>query len=199
MLLNEMFTQDKPVKVVYGGRFQPPHLGHYGVYKWLVKYFGINNTFVATSAKTDAVKSPLDFTTKRTIWTDLLNVPASQVIQCVNPTFTPKEVFVDSPGAVYVTVTGEKDKSRYVSSGYYKPYPMNENEPASFDKVKDDLQTYEDHGYYIIAPTMANGLSGTVVRDSFKNGNTHQKKKIFTKLYGDFDEEIFQLLVSKLS
>lgn len=39
--------------VVMGGRFQPPHKGHYAIYKFLTRHFNTNNVFIATSNKTD--------------------------------------------------------------------------------------------------------------------------------------------------
>ena len=49
------------VIVVYSGRFQPFHKGHFATYQNLTKKFGKDNVFIATSNKTDNVKSPFDF------------------------------------------------------------------------------------------------------------------------------------------
>lgn len=58
MRASEFITEDNETgvsnyAVVYGGRFQPPHSGHYAVYKFLTNIFNPNNVFIATSNKTD--------------------------------------------------------------------------------------------------------------------------------------------------
>ena len=53
-LINEV---DKPIVkktvVVYAGRFQPFHRGHYAAYKKLVDKFGKDSVYVGTSNDTD--------------------------------------------------------------------------------------------------------------------------------------------------
>jgi cytidyltransferase-like protein len=57
------------VIVVYSGRFQPFHKGHFATYQNLIKKFGKDNVYIATSNKTDNQKSPFDFREKKTIMT----------------------------------------------------------------------------------------------------------------------------------
>jgi cytidyltransferase-like protein len=60
---------DKPkVKktiVVYSGRFQPFHKGHYAAYKNLVSKFGAGNVFIGSSNTTSQPKSPFNFQEKK--------------------------------------------------------------------------------------------------------------------------------------
>ena len=49
-ILGEADSVDNIV-VVYAGRFQPFHKGHYATYSHLVKKFGKNNVFIGTSIK----------------------------------------------------------------------------------------------------------------------------------------------------
>ena len=55
-LLNEV---DKPIVkktiVVYSGRFQPFHRGHYASYKKLVSKFGADNVYISTSNDTSGL------------------------------------------------------------------------------------------------------------------------------------------------
>jgi len=55
------------VVVVYSGRFQPFHLGHYSTYKKLVQKFGKDKVFIGTSNKTQSGRSPLNFKEKKSI------------------------------------------------------------------------------------------------------------------------------------
>jgi len=57
-ILNEV---DKPIVkktvVVYAGRFQPFHNGHYAAYTRLVSKFGRDNVYIGTSDDTSGPKS----------------------------------------------------------------------------------------------------------------------------------------------
>ncbi len=57
--LVETFLLTEAVKqtvVVYGGRFQPFHAGHYKTYKHLCSVFGAKNVYIATSNVQDLNK-----------------------------------------------------------------------------------------------------------------------------------------------
>ena len=60
--------------VVYAGRFQPVHSGHYGVYRHLVSKFGKDNVYIGTSNKTDSLKSPFKFVEKKEIMVKMFNM-----------------------------------------------------------------------------------------------------------------------------
>ena len=66
--VDQILLEDKnPVKktvVIYVGRFQPMHKGHYGTYQHLVKKFGKNNVYIGTSDKVELPKSPFNFREK---------------------------------------------------------------------------------------------------------------------------------------
>ena len=51
--------------VVYSGRFQPFHKGHFATYENLIKKFGKDSVYIATSNKTDNQKSPFNFKEKK--------------------------------------------------------------------------------------------------------------------------------------
>ncbi|NCW62658.1 MAG: hypothetical protein EBW04_00735, partial [Betaproteobacteria bacterium] len=57
-------TTDK-VTVFYGGRFQPMHKGHFGLYSKLVQRFGADNVFIATTfgQKQQAMHGSGDYST----------------------------------------------------------------------------------------------------------------------------------------
>ena len=55
------------VVVVYSGRFQPFHIGHYSTYKKLTQKFGKDKVFIGTSNKTAPGRSPLNFEEKKSI------------------------------------------------------------------------------------------------------------------------------------
>jgi nicotinamide mononucleotide adenylyltransferase len=55
-ILLEEPTPIKKTVVVYVGRFQPFHKGHYGTYSHLVKKFGKDNFYIGTSNKVERQK-----------------------------------------------------------------------------------------------------------------------------------------------
>ena len=71
-LVNHILLEDTELHnfvVVYSGRFQPFHKGHYATYQNLCKKFGKDKVFIGTSNKTDNRQSPFNFKEKKIIMT----------------------------------------------------------------------------------------------------------------------------------
>lgn len=251
MRLREIITEDieanpgvSDVAVIFGGRFQPVHKGHYAIYKHLVDKFGRDRVWIATSDKTDKpaldkyaqqmqtyqerynkweekkakaeekgkeppspprkptppeVKSFFNFEEKKKFWTNLFGVPENRVVFSAVPAFQPKEVLEQLPeDTAYVAVTSQKDKERYEAKNYFLPWP--DNGVQNFEEIKDELYPYKDKGYYEILPMMEDSISASKVRSVFQNPDIseEEKKEFFTKLYGEFDEELFSLMNKRL-
>ena len=95
--VKEILTENIEKKVVvYAGRFQPFHPGHYGSYKQLVSVFGKDNVYIGASNKTDNLKSPFNFKEKKQIMTTMFDVPSDKIIQIKNP-YAPKEILNKFP------------------------------------------------------------------------------------------------------
>ena len=187
-ILGEAESVDNIV-VVYAGRFQPFHKGHYATYSHLVKKFGKNNVYIGTSNKTDNLKSPFNFKEKVMIMNTMFGVPKNQIVQVKNP-YVPTEVLkkFDKDTTAFVTVVGKKDASR-LGGKFFTPY-----------KDGIDFEGYEDRGYVYIAPEGGGGVSGTEVRNGLKSGSEEDKKEFFTKrAYPKFNKKIFDFIVDKLS
>ena len=60
----------KKTIVIYGGRFQPFHRGHYDAYQRLVSKFGEANVYIASSNDTSSDKSPFTFKEKKQLQYD---------------------------------------------------------------------------------------------------------------------------------
>jgi len=85
-LINEVDKpQVKKIVVVYSGRFQPFHKGHYASYKKLVSKFGESNVYIGTSNDTSGEKSPFGFSEKKKIATTMFGVPSNRFVQIKNP------------------------------------------------------------------------------------------------------------------
>ena len=175
--------------VVYAGRFQPFHKGHYATYSHLVKKFGKDNVYIGTSNKTDNNKSPFNFKEKVMIITKMFGIPKSKIVQVKNP-YVPTEVLkkFDKDTTAFITVVGKKDASR-LGGKFFTPY-----------KDNLDFEGYEDKGYVYIAPNQSNPISGTEVRNGLSTGSDEDKKDFFSKrAYPKFDKKIFDFITNTLN
>jgi len=189
--MNSLLEADKPKVtqsiIIYGGRFQPFHKGHYAAYQNLVSEFGKANVYIGTSNDTSSDKSPFTFKEKKEIATKMFGIPASKFVKVNNP-YRPVEILSKYDGKItqYIAAVGEKDASR-LKSGYFKPY-----------KGKAGYG-YDEVGYYYPVPAEANPISGTDVRKKLGSSNKEVAKKFFLKAYPSFDREIFKMITSKLN
>jgi len=184
-ILGEAAQMDKVV-VVYSGRFQPFHKGHYATYDNLVKKFGKDNVYIGTSDVTDNKKSPFGFKEKKAIMMKMFGISSNKIFNVRNP-YAPQEILnkFDSDTTGFITVVGEKDSSR-LGGKYFTPYK---------GKVE---QGYLDRGYVYASPAQPNAISGTDVRYWLSSGSETERKKNFTKAYPKFDDQIFKLITLKL-
>jgi hypothetical protein len=189
-LVDSIINEGKITKkvVVYSGRFQPFHRGHYATYQNLVSKFGKDSVYIATSNKTDNDKSPFGFIEKKLIMNKMFGIPTNKIVQIKNP-YAPVEVLdkYDEKTTAYITAVGEKDASRL--GGKY------------FDRYKDngDLEGYIDKGYVYIVPAESDAISGTDVRNMLGKGSEKERKAGFMKAYPKFDEKIFKLITLTLN
>ena len=184
-ILGEAAKIDKVV-VVYSGRFQPFHKGHYATYDNLVRKFGKDSVYIGTSNVTDSKKSPFNFKEKKAIMTTMFGIPSNKIVNIKNP-YAPEEILkkYDEDTTGLIVVVGEKDENR-LSGKYFTPYKGKVTEP------------YLDRGYVYASPATANPISGTDVRYWLSAGSAADRKKNFTKAYPTFDDQIFKLITLKL-
>jgi hypothetical protein len=184
-ILEEAAGMDTVV-VVYSGRFQPFHKGHYATYENLVRKFGKDSVYIGTSNVTDSKKSPFNFKEKKVIMTTMFGIPSNKIVNIKNP-YAPEEILkkYDSDTTGLIVVVGEKDENR-LTGKYFTPYK---------GKVE---KGYLDKGYVYASPATANPISGTDVRYWLSAGSSDDRKKNFTKAYPKFDSQIFKLITLKL-
>ena len=189
-LVESIMEDENPIKktvVIYVGRFQPFHKGHYGTYQHLVKKFGKDNVFIGTSDKVEKPKSPFNFKEKVKIMTTMFGIPTSKIHKVKNP-YKPTEILqkFDEETTAFVTVVGEKDKNR-LGGKYFQKW---NGEPTV---------GYRDGGYVYAAPQSGGGISGTETRNGLSVGSDEQKKDFFKKrAYGKFNATIFKMITDRL-
>ena len=203
MKLHQIFEAARPKKlvVVYGGRFQPFHKGHYEAYQWLCKKFGAENVWIATSNKTnfDPKKgdiSPFNFNEKKEIMVSMYDINPRRVILCKNPAFSPTEVFDlyhDFP-IVYVNAVGKKDEDRYQSGEFFRPLPR----PFEMKNLYELDPLSDKVGYYIEVPMQVQEISGTIVRKELMSAKGDERETAFKKYFGKYSSIIDSLIKAKL-
>jgi hypothetical protein len=187
-LINEIDKPEvKKTVVVFSGRFQPFHRGHYATYSHLVSKFGEGNVYIGTSNDQSGPKSPFSFKEKKEIATKMFGIPSNKFIQVRNP-YQPVEILkkFDGETTQYIAAVGEKDATR-LQGKYFKPY-----------KGKAGYG-YDEIGYVYPVPAEQNPISGTDVRNNLGGGDSEKAKKFFLKAYPKFDKEIFKMITSKLN
>jgi len=190
-LAEQILMEESKIKktvVVYVGRFQPMHKGHFKTFQHLQKKFGKKDVYIGTSNKTEKGRSPFNFKEKVKIMTTMFGIPKSKIVQVKNP-YNPQEVLkrFNKDTTAFVTVVGQKDASR-LSHKYFQKY---DGKPT---------EGYEDRGYLYVAPMQGGAISGTEVRQGLSMGSDDQKEKFFKdRAYGKFNKTIFQMVSDKLS
>jgi len=182
-----MISKNKIV-VVYGGRFQPMHLGHVHVYDHLCQKFGKENVWITTSNK-QGPDNPLNFKQKQHIGSKFFGIPKSRIVQCKIP-YVPHELLDRIPNNNFslILAMGEKDKDRLLNGNYFVNLPKN----------IDNLQKAENKAYIYATEMFADGRNATSIRKQFiSNIPSKKKKELFIKLFGDFDQSIFNTLTNQ--
>jgi cytidyltransferase-like protein len=192
----------RPV-VIYGGKFQPFHAGHYEIYQKLVKEFGKKNVFISTA---DLNKSKLKnstyidnhiftFDEKCLILEKMFNIPREQVMVVKRSPYLPswKEIPVEGSDYALISICGEKDKERFDELG---------NETMTVQEYKPGmkLESCLDHKYYYILENEKVHLSATEVRNFFReNHDEDDKKEFFKEVFGKFNQEIYDLVNNRIN
>jgi len=184
-------AEAKDIAVFYGGRFQPMHSGHFQVYMDLVRKFGSDNVFIATTVSKTATpdKDPFTFDEKKMIANKMFNVPADKVIntQPYKPdvSLTGK----DPANTAIVLVFSEKDAGRLKTGGYLRMY-----------KDGETLTTGDEAGYIYTVPVKDDGRSATTFRNAMRMDlEAAEKQRVFKDFFGAFNPEVFEFVLDKLN
>lgn len=175
----------KVLRVILAGRFQPFHSGHLAVYNHLCNKFGKDVVFIATSNK-QGPSSPLSYKQKKHIINKGFKVQINHIVHCKVP-YVPDEILnkTDKDKTVSIICLGIKDKDRLVKNKHYEILP----EVYEIDKLK----TSDQVSYIYFSPMFEKNISATSIRMRFLDINTpnEQKKDLFIKMFGFFNENIF--------
>lgn len=197
----------KKIFVIYPGRFHPFHKGHKGVFDYLSTKYGGNDVYITTTDKVELPKSPFTFDEKRKMMV-LTGVPINKIIQVrqnYNLTDIESKIPIDINRDSIIFAVSEKDMaedprfSKFTkkdgSPSYLQPIPKNVNK----------LQPAIKHGYIDTVPTTDFTVLGMTARSASQLRSQYVKlmpkqKKLFIKdLFGSFDEDVFDIMNTKLN
>lgn len=206
MFLNEL--AEPTLLVIYPGRFQPFHKGHHAVYEYLTGKFGRNNVYIATSNKTDNLKSPFTFAEKA-YFMQLTGVPADRIVQATQPYQIQNVVqsghinVADPTNTVVIFAVSQKDME---SDPRFSFAPKKDGSTPYFQPLKDIKQTesMDKHGYIMTVPTFdftvagAPMRSGTELRNMYSEADEAGRQAIIKDLFGRYTREAEQIMNVKI-
>jgi len=196
MRILELFEAIAKTPVVfYGGRFQPMHKGHYGVYKQLVEKFGANNVFIATMfgkkqqqahAAEDYSTDPFTFQEKADIISTMYKIPRDHMVETMpyRPDLT--KVGRDPATNYVILAVGAKDAERLKSGNVIQEYSENMlPDPAV------DPDTGQERSYKYIVPSVGyDNMNATMFRSTLKETNDkNEMKEIFDEYFGMIQQD----------
>jgi len=182
---------------VYPGRFHVFHQGHKAVYDHLVKKFGQENVYIATSAKQNDTDSPFTLADKIEMMTKM-GVPPSRIVQVTN-TYkkdeTAEDLGLDPAADHLVYALGAKDAERFK----YTP-----ESPLQLLSQTKKMKPVGKHAYVEVVPTATFNVLGKKVQSAsdirrmYLDGNDNDRNQIIADLYGRADPELKSMFDERL-
>ena len=188
--------------VIYPGRFHPFHKGHKSVYDTLVKRFGQNRVYIATSNKVDPPKSPFTFVEKREMMA-LTGVDPSRVVQVKNP-YQATEITdnFDPQNTIALFAVSDKDMAEDPRFSFK---PRKDGQPSYYQPASKDMQGFDKHGYIVTVPTLQFNVLGKPMRSAsefranFAQADNETQKAMITDLFGRYDPKTHSSMSQKIN
>jgi hypothetical protein len=204
MFLTEIFEPaSSNYLVIYPGRFQPFHKGHKAVYDYLLKRFGRDNVFIATSNRVAPPKSPFSFSDK-TVFMQLTGIPMDRVIETVEP-YKSSELVNQYPDQTkLIFAVSAKDMAE---DPRFKNWTKKDGSPAYFQPIPknfNEMQGKDLHGYILTVPTFKFTVLGkpmnsaTEVRKQFARSDEKTQKMIVKDLFGAYNQNAYYIMRNAL-
>ena len=208
MFIAELFeeTQEKAdVLVIYPGRFQPFHKGHFAVYNRLVRLYGRDSVFIATSNKVEPPRSPFNFSDKAQFMA-LTGVHLDRVIESSQP-YRAIEIVgrYDPARTQLIFAVSEKDMAE---DPRFSSWVKKDGTPAYFQPMPHDnspMTTLDHHAYILTVPTVEFKVLGepmqsaTQIRARFVASEENTQKRIVQDLFGGYNDAVMAIMQHKLA
>lgn len=202
-----MNLNDMRVFAIYPGRFHPWHLGHKGVYDWLVSKFGVDSVYITATGVTDPLRSPFSFEDRKKMMmlTGVPSVGIKQVTNNYNLSAISSDIPIDvEKDAVFFAIS-QNDMSE---EPRFKSFTKKDGSPAYLQPLPKDTSKIEPavkHGYLVVVPTTKFSVLGTEMSSAselrFLYGSLDpiSKEKFITDLFGSMNKEVKDVLDAKLN
>jgi hypothetical protein len=193
------------VIAIYPGRFQPWHLGHKSVYDVLVRQFGVDNVYIATSDKVDPPRSPFNFAEKQQIIA-ATGIDTARVVQTRDP-YKALEITsqYDPQDTKLLFAVSAKDMAE---DPRFKSWTKRDGTPAYFQPAPNkvsEMEDFDQHGYIFVVPTLDFKVDGkpmrsaTEFRKEFAAADAATKASMTRGILGTDDPQLVKLLASKIT
>lgn len=188
--INEI--KNSKVVILYPGRFQPMHLGHFWGYQKLKEAFPENEIYLVTSDIVKEKTHPFSFDEKVQIVTTMFPIiDEEHIIENHYPydiESTLEKLELNPAKVIVIVAIGEKDfESRFEDDPYY----------IEFDGMLDYTANHHVYKYKLPQLELVIGsetISGKIVRDIFSGDDENRKKLLFKTVYPEWNGKIYNLL-----
>jgi cytidyltransferase-like protein len=200
------------VVAIYPGRFHPFHKGHASSFKQLAQKFGLDNTFLAISAKQEQPKSPFSAQDRAKMAVSL-GIPSKNIIAVRNPYAAQEyidQLNLDPEQTALIFGVSKKDMEGEPALGIppdprFGFKPKKDGSPSYLQPFdKSNVDPMSQHGYVMSTDVAEFPIAGKTMRDAsairsaYAGADEKTKMKILGDLYGDAAEKMKQVFDNNL-
>jgi len=189
--------------VFYGGRFQPMHKGHFGLFQKLQGKFGSENVFIATTFgkkaqaahdENDYSADPFTFEEKHCIMHTMFNISEDQIIN--TQPYRPDMRLAKRNRELTALILAFSDKDE----GRLRPGRVIQNYEMGIKLEPNYINDKEHRAYIYTGLSEFEDMSGTTFRNGMQTlGTEEAKKELFTHFFGKFNDGIYNLINERLN
>lgn len=192
------------VIAIYPGRFHPFHKGHASSFKQLAQKFGLDNTYLAISAKQEQPKSPFSAQDRAKMATSL-GIPSKNILAVRNPYGAQEyidQLNLDPEQTAIIFGVSKKDMEGDPAMGIppdprFGFKPKKDGSPSYLQPfTPKKIDPMSQHGYIMSTDVAEFPIAGKPMRDAssirsaYAGADQETKMRILTDLYGDAAEKI---------
>ena len=196
---------------IYPGRFHPLHQGHAASFKQLAQKFGLDNTYLAISAKQEQPKSPFS-AQDRAKMAMSLGIPSKNIIAVRNPYAAQEyidQLNLDPEKTAIVFGVSKKDMEGEPALGI-PPDPRfsfaakKDGSPTYLQPYTKNIKPMSQHGYVMSTDVAEFPIAGKTMRDAsairkaYAGADEKTKMRILGDLYGDAAKKMKQVFDNNL-
>lgn len=196
-IFNENDLVDKDVLVIYPGKFQPMAIYHREEYDRICRKFDKENVYIVTDDITDAIEKPLTFAEKSEI---MLRHNVKHIMKSNTPFHATNVIEeFDNESTVVIYAVDKDDISKL--KDYKRLMRWNGTSQLPYKDIQNPYVYYTivNHVRYDI-PSFGKMESKSIFKAlSDRSAKLSELKSRFISIFGWFDVDIFNMVVSKFN